>query len=277
MVGLPDAAATAAGPRVVVRNTAPQEAAHPESARQPIYYPHRLGGGAPEGEQMRLRREFLDLHTAMSYERAAEVAWLLIEAAPDAAEAHYNLACALGRLHRTDGALDALEQAVACGWTDLVHLSLDPDLDSVRATDRYTRLVGRLQVQEMDNPSPLLVIDGKPAGPPPANSSPVDRLAAAIAGALQQGQITGSPDEVGETLVLLGERLGFEACPSGDQGAVRVDLTHRITGDSARLWWDARLNRGLIEQPAAPVEPEPAPPGASPTVTAVSASGSSGA
>ena len=51
----------------------------------------------------------------------------------------------MGRLRRTDEALASLEQAVEHGWRNLVHLSIDPDLDSLRATERYQALVQRLK------------------------------------------------------------------------------------------------------------------------------------
>ncbi len=51
----------------------------------------------------------------------------------------------MGRLRRADEALSSLERAVEHGWRDLVHLSIDPDLDSVRATVRYQALVEQLR------------------------------------------------------------------------------------------------------------------------------------
>jgi len=93
----------------------------------------------------RLLREFFELHTAMAYEQAAVVAAQLIEASSDAPQAHYNHACVMGRLRRTNEALSSLERAVEHGWRDLVHLSIDPDLESLRATARYRALVRRLK------------------------------------------------------------------------------------------------------------------------------------
>lgn len=90
-------------------------------------------------------REFLDLHTAMRYEEAAEVARHAVAASPGDPTAHYNLACVLSRLHRPGEAIEHLERAVECGWRDAVHLVLDPDLAAVRRTARYPALLDELR------------------------------------------------------------------------------------------------------------------------------------
>ena len=140
--------AVAAHPWAPVRNTAPQQASGFVQENRPIHYP-RLAhvGGAANGAaaEDRLLRELLDLHTAMSYQEAAEVADRLVQMMPRRPQVHYNRACVMGRLRRGDEALASLEQAVNCGWRDLVHLSVDPDLDSVRDTARYAALTQRLR------------------------------------------------------------------------------------------------------------------------------------
>ena len=134
----------AAYPWGPVRNFSPQPASNPVRAEHPIHYALRPGG-QPRSQADVLLREFFDLHTTMSYQRAAAVAEQLVVVAPHRADAHYNLACVMGRLHRADEALASLERAVDCGWRDLVHLSIDPDLDAVRATPRYQELTRRLK------------------------------------------------------------------------------------------------------------------------------------
>lgn len=139
--------ADAAWPWPTVRNHAPQQLQSPVQEQRPVYYPRpaRATGDGSLDETDRLLREFLDLHTAMRYERSAAAARRLIELRPDLALAHYNLACALGRLHRVDESLCALEAAVDRGFRDLPHLAIDPDLDTVRRTDRYRDLLRRLR------------------------------------------------------------------------------------------------------------------------------------
>ena len=169
----PHGPAEAAHPWAPVRNTAPQQASGRVEENRPIHYPRlaHVGAGAqsprgPEGRRQivdtdaraadRLLRELLDLHTAMSYQEAAEVADRLVQMMPNQPQVHYNRACVLGRLRRGDEAMAALEQAVNCGWRDLVHLSVDPDLDSLRDTAHYAELTQRLR----------LLIAGETAAPP---------------------------------------------------------------------------------------------------------------
>jgi len=54
---------------------------------------------------------------------------------------HYNLACALSLTGRRDAALDALEKSVRFGYVDHEHMQKDPDLEAVRQTERFKKLV----------------------------------------------------------------------------------------------------------------------------------------
>lgn len=153
------AVSTAVGHTTPVRNRNPQPPAYPINDERPIFYPRATGRVQPgDAPADRLLRAFLDLHTAMKYERAAEVAQRLILLRPEYPDAHYNLACALARLHRVGLALEALEQAIDAGWRDMVHASLDPDLDSIREHRGYARLmqkIKRLAAAERIVPGPL--------------------------------------------------------------------------------------------------------------------------
>lgn len=53
----------------------------------------------------------------------------------------YNLACALSQQGKADEAVKMLEQAVARGYSDFAHLTVDPDLAKIRDTPGYARLV----------------------------------------------------------------------------------------------------------------------------------------
>jgi len=66
-----------------------------------------------------------------------------VQRAPIRPDAHYNLACVLARLGRTEPALAALEQAVALGFSELGLLEHDADLESLRADPRFAALVRR--------------------------------------------------------------------------------------------------------------------------------------
>lgn len=69
----------------------------------------------------------------------------LVKLAPTDPTVHYNLACSLALCGRPETALDALERAVALGYTDLGHLVDDEDLASVRGEERFRTLVERLR------------------------------------------------------------------------------------------------------------------------------------
>ena len=150
-----------------VRHPGPQRTVAPVRAEHPIHYPRSARSLPDRTPADELLDEFFELHTAMAYEEAAVVDERLVEIAPARAEAHYNRACVMGRLRRSDAALSSLEQAVEHGWRDLVHLSIDPDLDSVRGTPRYRavveqlRLDGHGRVDELQRSVPaLLARDG---------------------------------------------------------------------------------------------------------------------
>ena len=57
---------------------------------------------------------------------------------------HYNLACSLSLTGDTDGAVQALEKAIALGYTDHQHLLGDPDLAALRGDPRFASLLTRL-------------------------------------------------------------------------------------------------------------------------------------
>ncbi len=152
-------ASIAVGHTAPVRNRSPQPPAYPINDERPIFYPRATGRVQPgDAPADRLLRAFLDLHTAMKYERAAEVAQRLIRLRPQNPDAHYNLACALARQHRVAEALEALKRAIDAGWRDMLHASIDPDLDSIREHPGYARLIQkikRLTAAERIVPGPL--------------------------------------------------------------------------------------------------------------------------
>ena len=132
----------------LVRHPDRQQTVAPVHSQNPIHYPRSARTAAVHSGQRpadRLLREFFELHTAMAYEDAVRVAEQLIELSPDLPQARYNHACVMGRLYRADEALSSLERAVELGWRDLVHLSIDPDLNCIRGTTRYASVVARLK------------------------------------------------------------------------------------------------------------------------------------
>jgi predicted esterase len=79
--------------------------------------------------------------------KAALVLQVAAELKPEAANVHYNLACALARLDRK-AALAALEEAVARGFRSLPQITEDPDLAPLRDEARYRALVERMRDAE---------------------------------------------------------------------------------------------------------------------------------
>ncbi len=152
-------ASVAVGHSAAVRNHTPQQAAYPINDERPIFYPRATGRARPgDAPADRLLREFMDLHTAMKYERAAAIAEQLVQLRPDHPDTHYNVACVLARLHRIGDSLAALDRAIDAGWRDITHASLDPDLDSIRGQRRFAKLlqkITRLTAIERIEPSPM--------------------------------------------------------------------------------------------------------------------------
>jgi tetratricopeptide (TPR) repeat protein len=68
----------------------------------------------------------------------------LVRLVPEDPTVHYNLACSLALLGRTESALDALERSFALGYRDGAHLSSDPDLGALRDEPRFHALLERL-------------------------------------------------------------------------------------------------------------------------------------
>lgn len=273
-----------AGPWMPVRNLHPQQVVQPAGEQRPIYYPRLAHRGAPDevGQDQadRLLGEFLDLHTAMSYEQAALLARRLTEILPEQPAAHYNLACALGRLHRIDESLSSLERAVECGWRDRAHLSIDPDLDCIRGTDRYRRLVARLaadQRPEADRrtsrgwrqvvtrlqhraPAELLRL-----GAPPATVVLVDRGQVVWAGCIgapggEPAPLVGPDDAIAlsscDQLLALADRV---STPPPDRAILASLTSEDIAAGAARCrrqvlrplgmtgtWFEARPGREIV-------------------------------
>ncbi len=84
-----------------------------------------------------------DLLARGDYHRAAVALELAVLLRPDDAVAWYNLACARARLGLEDKALDALERAIGSGYRDADHAAADPDLESLRGSERFTALLAR--------------------------------------------------------------------------------------------------------------------------------------
>lgn len=65
----------------------------------------------------------------------------LAEKHPHDATVLYNLACSYSLLGAIDKSLDALQKAIALGFTDFDYIKTDPDLSNVRKDERFLRLI----------------------------------------------------------------------------------------------------------------------------------------
>ena len=59
----------------------------------------------------------------------------------------YNLACALSLAGKKDDALDALERSIKLGYTDHLHMQADKDLEPLRETERFKKLIALARKQ----------------------------------------------------------------------------------------------------------------------------------
>lgn len=88
-----------------------------------------------------LEREVAARFQAKEYDAAAEACRQQIALMPEEAGPHYNLACALARLGRTEEALASLARSVGLGFLEVDHIRADPDLESLRALEGFAQVL----------------------------------------------------------------------------------------------------------------------------------------
>jgi tetratricopeptide (TPR) repeat protein len=69
----------------------------------------------------------------------------LVRLEPANATAHYNLACSLALTKRKAAALRELEQAIALGYNDADWMQQDPDLEELKKSPAFKKLLGQLK------------------------------------------------------------------------------------------------------------------------------------
>jgi len=72
------------------------------------------------------------------YEKAAKLLEQAVQRIPQDFNAHYNLACALGRLGKNEEAIAHLQKAVELGFRDAKHVESDEDLANLRKDKVWT-------------------------------------------------------------------------------------------------------------------------------------------
>jgi len=115
------------------------------------------------GDDQRFEREFLEsilardpcnedvlMQLGHAYTRSGEfekglsMDLRLVRLRPNDAVAHYNLACSYSLLGRVEEALAEIEKAISLGYSDLRHMLNDPDLEQLRKTPGFQRLIRRV-------------------------------------------------------------------------------------------------------------------------------------
>ena len=71
---------------------------------------------------------------------------------PEDAVVHYNLACSYSLTGQVDLALQALQTAIRCGYTDFKAMDNDPDLDNVRQHADYKKIRAKMRGLQSKNP-----------------------------------------------------------------------------------------------------------------------------
>jgi len=88
-----------------------------------------------------LETEAFSLAMDGDYEAALPLFEEMARRQPESFVPRYNIASSLAQLGRTDEALNALDRALELGFDELAHLKNDPDLDTLRDSDRFQAIV----------------------------------------------------------------------------------------------------------------------------------------
>ncbi|MBI5723907.1 MAG: PDZ domain-containing protein [Planctomycetes bacterium] len=90
-----------------------------------------------------LNRKLFKLFDEKKYGDCKTVLDQILKLSPDDNIAWYNMACAQARLGETRESLDSLNKAVEFGYAGFRHLERDADLDSLRKTDEYKKIIAQ--------------------------------------------------------------------------------------------------------------------------------------
>lgn len=83
-----------------------------------------------------------DCTLAGHYEEGLHLDLRLSTLCPEDPVVTYNLACSYSLTRQEDKALETLSRAMKQGYSDFEHMLADPDLDAVRGTKGFERLLG---------------------------------------------------------------------------------------------------------------------------------------
>lgn len=90
-----------------------------------------------------LNRKLFQLFGDKKYEECKTVLGQILKIAPEDNIAWYNMACAQARLGETKAALESLNKAIEFDYAGFRHMERDADLDSLRQTDEYKKIIAQ--------------------------------------------------------------------------------------------------------------------------------------
>ncbi len=79
-----------------------------------------------------------------NYDKSLTIDKKLIRISPRDPYGYYNLSCNYAMIGKKKLALDALEKSVDLGYNDYEHIKKDPDLDGVRRSLRFRKILWKL-------------------------------------------------------------------------------------------------------------------------------------
>jgi hypothetical protein len=120
--------------RPETRPSAPAPAEKPEAPR---------GRRDKAGRIAAINRRLYRLLEAGKHAECQPLLKQILQIDPSNSVAWYNLACCHSRVGEKDKAVESLDKAVEHGYSGFRHLERDPDLDAIRDTPGYKRLIAR--------------------------------------------------------------------------------------------------------------------------------------
>ncbi len=106
----------------------------------------------PPPDYGKMEAELAQAYRAENYEKALGIAEKMHELEPDDEGTMYNIACLHCLLGHKDKAYQWLEDAIAAGYNDADHLAADNDFKTIRAEDRFRRIVKDLREGRQKKP-----------------------------------------------------------------------------------------------------------------------------
>lgn len=101
------------------------------------------GDDPPDPEKLQI--EMMQAYQAGNHQKALELAEKLHDLVPDDEGTMYNIACLHCLLGHKDKAYEWLEEAIEAGYDDADHLVTDDDFKTIRAEDRFRKIVKELR------------------------------------------------------------------------------------------------------------------------------------